>query len=193
MLVACALLVVMDEASAQTTASASGQISQPIGIFSRLLQTKSQNKWGLLLLVWFLVSALSVPEVIDRALTGGVLASITCIWIAMQIGKRAANSANALLHWLLMAWLIAALVSSTLAVLQYLDLAHELVPWVNQPRSGDAFANLRQRNQFASLTSIGVVALFGLAATMQSISKRYASMMWCALALLAAGLACSVL
>ena len=192
MLVACALLVVVDEASAQTTASASGQISQPIGIFSRLLQTKSQNKWGLLLLVWFLVSVLSVPEVIDRALTGGVLASITCIWIAMQIGKRAANSANGLLHWLLMAWLIAALVSSTLAVLQYLDLARELVPWVNQPRTGDAFANLRQRNQFASLTSIGLVALFGLAATLQSISKRYASMMWCALALLAAGLACSV-
>jgi len=192
MLVACALLVVVDEASAQTTASASGQISQPIGIFYRLLQTKFQNKWGLLLLVWFLVSALSVPEVIDRALTGGVLASITCIWIAMQIGKRAANSANGLLHWLLMAWLIAALVSSALAVLQYLDLARELVPWVNQPRTGDAFANLRQRNQFASLTSIGLVALLGLAATMQSISKRYASMMWCALALLAAGLACSV-
>ena len=192
MLVACALLVVVDEASAQTTASASGQISQPIGIFSRLLQTKFQNKWGLLLLVWFLVSALSVPEVIDRALTGGVLASITCIWIAMQIGKRAANSANGLLHWVLMACLIAAMVSSALAVLQYLDLARELVPWVNQPRTGDAFANLRQRNQFASLTSIGLVALFGLAATMQSISKRYASMMWCALALLAAGLACSV-
>ena len=192
MLVACALLAVVDEASAQTTASASGQISSPIGIFSRLLQAKFQNKWGLLLLVWFLVSALSVPEVIDRALTGGVLASITCIWIAMHIGKRAANSADGLLHWLLMAWLIAALVSSTLAVLQYLDLARELVPWVNQPRSGDAFANLRQRNQFASLTSIGLVALFGLAATMQSISKRYASMMWCALALLAAGLACSV-
>ena len=192
MLVACALLVVVDEASAQTTASASGQISQPIGIFSRLLQTKFQNKWCLLLLVWFLVSALSVPEVIDRALTGGVLASITCIWIAMQIGKRAANSANGLLHWLLIAWLIAALVSSALAVLQYLDLARELVPWVNQPRTGDAFANLRQRNQFASLTSIGLVALFGLAATMQGISKRYASMMWCALALLAAGLACSV-
>ena len=192
MLVACALLVVMDEASAQTTASASGQISQPIGIFSRLLQTKFQNKWGLLLLVWFLVSALSVPEVIDRALTGGVLASITCIWIAMQIGKRAANSVNGLLHWVLMACLIAAMVSSALAVLQYLDLARELVPWVNQPRTGDAFANLRQRNQFASLTSIGLVALFGLAANMQSISKRYASMMWCALALLAAGLACSV-
>jgi O-antigen ligase len=192
MLVACALLLVEDEAFVQTTASASGQISPPIGIFSRLLQTKFQNKWGLLLLVWFLVSALSVPEVIDRALTAGVLASITCIWISMQIGKRAANSANGSLHWVLMACLIAALVSSALAVLQYLDMARELVPWVNQPRIGDAFANLRQRNQFASLTSIGLVTLFSLAATMQNISKRYAAMMWCALALLAAGLACSV-
>ena len=78
MLVACALLLIVDEGPA-------------FSIFSRLLQTIFQNKWGLLLLVWFLVSSLSVPEVIDRALTTGVLAAIACVWIAMQIGKRAAN------------------------------------------------------------------------------------------------------
>ena len=55
-----------------------------------------------------------------------------------------------------------------------------------------SFANLRQRNQFASLTSIGLVALLGLVASAQSVSKRYVVMCWCALALLAAGLACSV-
>jgi hypothetical protein len=39
-------------------------------------------------------------------------------------------------------------------------MASALSPWVNQPAfKGDAFANLRQRNQFASLTSIGLVAL----------------------------------
>ena len=110
----------------------------------------------------------------------------------MQIGKRAANSDNGLLRWLLVAWLFAALISSVLAVLQYLDMAREFTPWVNQPRTGDAFANLRQRNQFASLTSIGLVALLGLVATVQSISKRYLALAWCALIVLAAGLACSV-
>ena len=179
MLVACALLLVVDESPA-------------ISRSSRLLLTVAQNKWGLLLLVWFVVSALTVPEVIDRALTAGVLAAMTCVWIAMQIGKRAANLANRLLSWLLVAWLIAALVSSALAVLQYLDMARELAPWVNQPRIGDAFANLRQRNQFASLTSIGLVALLGLIATADNISKRHMAMAWCCLALLAAGLACSV-
>ena len=179
MLAACALLLIVDEAPA-------------FSIFSRLLQTIFQNKWGLLLLVWFLVSSLSVPEVIDRALTPGVLAAIACVWIAMQIGKRAANPTNGLLAWLLAAWLLAALVSSALAVLQYLDMAREMTPWVNQPRTGDAFANLRQRNQFASLTSIGLVALLGLVAIAHNIFKRHMAMAWCALALLAAGLACSV-
>ena len=172
MLVACALLLVVDEVPA--------------------FQVDFQNKWGLLLLLWFVVSALTIPEVIDRALTAGVSAGITCVWIAMQIGKRAANSDNGLLRWLLVAWLFAALISSVLAVLQYLDMAREFTPWVNQPRTGDAFANLRQRNQFASLTSIGLVALLGLVATVQSISKRYLALAWCALIVLAAGLACSV-
>ena len=204
MLAACALLLVVDEAPAYvnsnfkvaiptaTVASTAGFNLALTSIFSRLFPHVSENKWGLLLLLWFLVSALAVPEVIDRALTAGVLASITCVWITIQIGKRAANSDNGLLHCLLVAWLLAALISSALAVLQYLDMARELTPWVNQPRAGDAFANLRQRNQFASLTSIGLVALLGLVATVQSISKRYLAMAWCALILLAAGLACSV-
>jgi hypothetical protein len=151
-----------------------------------------QTKWGLFLLAWFLVLATTIPAVIDRALTAGVLAAITCIWIAMQIGKRAAYLSNGLLHGLLAAWLLAALASSALAVLQYLDMARELTPWVNQPQVGDAFANLRQRNQFASLTSIGLVALLGWVATAPSLSRRYVAMVWCALTLLAAGLACSV-
>ena len=204
MLAACALLLVVDEAPAYvnsnfktaiptaTVASTAGFIFALSSIFSRLFQHVSENKWGLFLLLWFLASAVTVPEVIDRALTAGVFASITCVWITMQIGKRAANSDNGLLHCLLVAWLLAALISSALAVLQYLDMARELTPWVNQPRAGDAFANLRQRNQFASLTSIGLVALLGLVATARSISKLHLAMMWCALALLSAGLACSV-
>jgi len=172
MLVACALLLVVDEAP--------------------VFQVGFQSRWGLLLLLWLVVSALTVPEVIDRALTAGVLAGITCVWIAMQIGKRAANTDNALLQWLLLASLFAALISSVLAVLQYLDMARDLTPWVNQPRIGDAFANLRQRNQFASLTSIGFVALLGLVATARSMPGRYLAMAWCVLVLLAAGLACSV-
>ena len=208
-MVACALLLVVDETPAQITSNfkrlvpttgvpTTGVATElglgivPARFFSRLLQIAFQNKWWLLLVVWFLVSVLTVPAVIDRALTVGVVAAIACIWIAVQIGKRAANPANGLLHWLLAAWLLAALVSSLLAILQYLNIARELAPWVNQPHMGDAFANLRQRNQFASLTSIGLVALLGMVAAERNMSKRYLAAAWFALALLAAGLACSV-
>lgn len=57
------------------------------------------------------------------------------------------------------AWLVAALVSSVLALAQYFGLSAQLGRWVNPTEAGEAFANLRQRNQFASLTAIGLVAL----------------------------------
>ena len=57
------------------------------------------------------------------------------------------------------AWLVAALVSAGLGLLQYFGLTTGLDPWVNSTSVGEAFANLRQRNQFATLTSIGLMAL----------------------------------
>ncbi len=56
-------------------------------------------------------------------------------------------------------WLAAALISSVMALLQYLGAASALAPWLSPTLPGEAFANLRQRNQFATLTSIGLVAL----------------------------------
>lgn len=64
-------------------------------------------------------------------------------------------------------WLAAALISALMALLQYFDLAALFSPWINQPRLGEAYANLRQRNQFATLTSIGLVALIGWLALRQ--------------------------
>ncbi len=61
------------------------------------------------------------------------------------------------------AWLAAALLSSAMALLQYAGWSERLSPWVNVTPVGEAFGNLRQRNQFASLTSIGLLALLGLA------------------------------
>ncbi|MDD5332978.1 MAG: Wzy polymerase domain-containing protein [Rhodoferax sp.] len=57
------------------------------------------------------------------------------------------------------AWLVAALLSSMLGLLQYFGATAWLGPWVNHTDVGEAFANLRQRNQFATLTNIGVAAL----------------------------------
>ena len=58
------------------------------------------------------------------------------------------------------AWAIAACFSAVLGLLQYFDISSDLAPWVNQPGVGQAFGNLRQRNQFASLCNIGLGALW---------------------------------
>ena len=60
------------------------------------------------------------------------------------------------------ALLAAALLSAAIAILQYFGLAGMFSPWINQPEAGQAFGNLRQRNQFASLMSLGLVALIFL-------------------------------
>jgi O-antigen ligase len=57
------------------------------------------------------------------------------------------------------AWLTAALLSSVIGLLQYFGVAALFSPWVNYTGVGEAFANLRQRNQFATLTNIGLAAL----------------------------------
>ena len=63
------------------------------------------------------------------------------------------------------AWalVMAGLASSAVGLLQYFGLAAALEPWVRQGTYGEAFANLRQRNQFASLTNMALVALVWLA------------------------------
>ena len=60
--------------------------------------------------------------------------------------------------------LAAGLVSSVLALLQYIDIEAALAPWINETQPGEAFANLRQRNQFATLTNMALAALLWVAA-----------------------------
>lgn len=57
-------------------------------------------------------------------------------------------------------WAIAALLSSVIGLLQYFGHADAFSPWVHVPEYlGEARGNLRQRNQLATLTSMGVVAI----------------------------------
>jgi O-antigen ligase len=118
-----------------------------------------------------------------------------CVWLMTHVARRAALDDD-LLTWVALAVLLAAVVSSVLGVLQYLGLAKEMAPWVNQPFKGDAFANLRQRNQFASLTSLGLVALLGCVLMQrQTSSMSSRTSVWvvaACLIVLAAGVACSV-
>jgi len=146
------------------------------------------------LVLWLAASLMWVPQVVDRALTAGLVASLMCVWLMAAVGRRAAVD-EPLSHWLVVGLLAAAVISAVLGMLQYLGLARELSPWVNQPLKGDAFANLRQRNQFASLTSLGLVALLGWLAARakaQSMTTRCWLIAVVLLNVLAAGVACSV-
>jgi len=62
-----------------------------------------------------------------------------------------------------LAWLAAAVLSTAIAAVQYFGQAERLAPWVSPSALGEAYANLRQRNQFASLTVIGMASLLWLA------------------------------
>ena len=81
------------------------------------------------------------------------------------------------------AWAWAALTSSAMGLLQYFGEAARLGGWVHVPAYlGDAVGNLRQRNQLATLTSLGAVAVLWWRS--QGLSPRHAVWM---LALLALG------
>lgn len=93
----------------------------------------------------------------------GVIAAAPARWSAGQLMRVAAG-----------AWLVAALISVFIGLLQYVGAAEWLSGWVSPTPLGVAFANLRQRNQFASLTSLGLVALLWWAtyqAALQASSK----------------------
>ena len=78
----------------------------------------------------------------------GLIAAAPARWSAGHLMRVAAG-----------AWLAAALGSVFIGLLQYVGAAEWLGGWVSPTPLGVAFANLRQRNQFASLTSLGLVAL----------------------------------
>ena len=96
-------------------------------------------------------------------------------------------------------WLAAALISAGIALVQYFGGADHgwLLHWISQTTIGEAYGNLRQRNQFASLTSIGLAALLAcVAGRVPAGSDRFAlsavpAWAWPAAGLLALGNAVS--
>lgn len=70
-------------------------------------------------------------------------------------------------------WLLAAVLSVCMGVTQYFGWAHDLTPWVHATNVGEAFSNLRQRNQYASLLSIGLLALLYLIRQQKTITRPY--------------------
>ena len=56
-------------------------------------------------------------------------------------------------------WVVAAAISALLGLIQYSGHSDALSPWVSLTNAGEAYGNLRQRNQFATLLNIGWAAV----------------------------------
>ena len=101
------------------------------------------------------------PDMMQRLVTAGCSAAFLLLWAA----AKGYLSLQLLVRTVAAAWLAAALLSSAMALLQYFgQVSGALADWVIRTDAGNAFANLRQRNQFASLTSIGLMSLLYLSA-----------------------------
>lgn len=140
----------------------------------------------LLLLPWLNPFAPGPSPTVIPLLWFWACASVLFGW-ASTPGRLGAKPWTPVIAW---TWLAAGVISSILGLFQYFGMVGNLSPWVNQPELGQAFANLRQRNQFASLTNIALVALAWLV-----VKNRFADrrrwLVWMVAGLLAAGNAAS--
>lgn len=98
----------------------------------------------------------------------GALGALTVVALAAMVAARVAASPDAgqpgpwwtdlrlALAW---GWLLAAGLSSAIALLQYSGHAAGFAPWVSPASAGLAYGNLRQPNQYATLSNLGLAVL----------------------------------
>jgi O-antigen ligase len=102
----------------------------------------------------------------------GAVAAII-IQIALHRKKRIADRNNLPIERCLpAAWLLAGIVSSVIGLIQYSGAAALFAPWINYTEMGTAFGNLRQRNQFATFTTIALAALIRWSAQDRSPTRQ---------------------
>jgi O-antigen ligase len=110
----------------------------------------------------------------------GMAAACLVVYLAASVAASAHGRLDAP-GIVAMAWLAAAIVSTAFALLQYFGIADVFGGWISAASTGEAFANLRQRNQFASLTVIGMAALFWLRPSGVRHLPALAAMCWLAI------------
>ncbi len=108
----------------------------------------------LLALPWLNPLTYGPTHAVAQGLTVG-LGGALC-WMVWTLTQAEAQSR---IRAVAAAWLLAASVSAAMGLLQYFGLADRFSPWINYLEAGQAFANLRQRNQLATLLAMGLCAL----------------------------------
>ncbi len=96
---------------------------------------------------------------------GPVLFSWLCaalLLLALAVHRQQGKGSD-MLRAIATAWVAAAAISAMIGLLQYFGQTAVFGEWINHTELGTAYGNLRQRNQFATLINIGLVALLWLA------------------------------
>jgi len=88
-----------------------------------------------------------------------LVVNMTCIALLLVVIALSGIKRRVLWQAVCWGWLIASLANTLFALLQYFDLASQFYPWVSETPSNQIFGNLRQRNLFASLCSMGLGVL----------------------------------
>lgn len=115
------------------------------------------SKWLGMWLVGLVLAVVSHTASLNGE-TALTLAGLALLALAIDIGARAKNKPQLLLI-VAYAWLVAALISSIIALSQYFNFDDQLYPIFNIANEGEAFGNLRQRNQLATLLNIGLAVV----------------------------------
>ena len=147
--------------------------------------------YSLLVALPFLLPIVSGPSVDGwQALVSWASAALCCGLGATRGTEpvRADRAESPLQAGIARGLLLASLVSVVLGLLQYYRLASPLIPWTTQPELGVAYGNLRQRNQFATLLALGLVAALWLHGGAGAMRRRW---LLASMALLALGMAAS--
>ena len=113
----------------------------------------------------------------DTSLVLGAAVAVGATALAVCAGaglSRATTASQSVLAWGL---LLAGVVSAVLGLLQYYGAAAPLAPFTTTPDLGQAYGNLRQRNQFATLISMALVAALWLHASVLA-GRGWSSRIW---------------
>jgi O-antigen ligase len=110
--------------------------------------------------------------------TLAMAAACALVWLMAALAR--GEQTSDFVRVIAAAWALAAVASTAFALLQYFGVADRLEPWVDVSAAGEAFANLRQRNQFASLTAIGMAASLWLSSTRGRRWPWFVAMAWLA-------------
>ncbi len=126
-------------------------------------------------IAWLAVLAFLVTASVDSGLgLGARIPAVVAIVVAAMAASVGSSLVNRGTRWhavIAHGLLGAGLISAVLGLLQYCGLAEHLEPWTTSPAVGQAFGNLRQRNQFASLISMALIAALWLHATRKNAAS----------------------